>query len=417
MLANPKWEAMPKQRILFACYDFRIGGHSSHALNFARALRRRGHAVTALVSEPYGELYSEFRESLERVEIVRRGIESRSAYLRRVVERVNSCRPNILINNVVPCVQASLPFLAPEIVRIFVLHSIHERESRIALANVAFLDSVVAVSDNVREHFERLEPGQIPVSVIPVGLELPPEGRRRTSARVPLRLIYVGRIEPEKNLPGLLRVLSALQSASVPFSMTIVGSGKQLQAVQAQASQLPFSERVQFLGARGPREVSRLLAEHDFLLLTSLYEGTPHAALEAMAHGLVVLASRLPGATDRIITDDVDGYLCNREAPLDYVKVLAGFAGHPESFAAVSHAARAKVASCYSADVLATQYESLFGPADGFASNRVGIHLAPGVQIPVGLRPEFPGLVMQCKHRLADAYRWLARGERAAGPE
>src|SRR5208283_2019041 len=71
--------------VLIACSDFRIGGHSTHTLNFGRALRRRGCRVGAIVPEPFGELYGDFAESLDYVCVLRRGLESRSRYIRRLV--------------------------------------------------------------------------------------------------------------------------------------------------------------------------------------------------------------------------------------------------------------------------------------------------------------------------------------------
>ena len=156
--------------------------------------------------------------------------------------------------------------------------------------------------------------------------------------------------------------------------------------------------------------MGQLLQANDFLLLTSHYEGTPHAALEAMARGLVVLASRLPGATDRVITHEVDGFLCDKDAPEEYAAILRRVSSNPSEFAAVSGAARRTVLSRYSADALAAQYEALFdrGP---LRAETVVKNLEGRIQIPRDAA--FPGIVFQAKHRAADLWKWLAHGKRA----
>jgi glycosyltransferase involved in cell wall biosynthesis len=368
-----------------------------------------------VVPEPFGDLHPDFRASLDHIEIVRRGLETRTGYIRRLVQRVLALKPDVIINNAVPMVQAALPLLPHGVVRISVVHNLLENEVKLGLANGVWIDWVVAVSDNIREMLERRNGQHVPLATIPVGLEMPSTERRQQKAAKPLRLIYVGRIEAQKNLPALLNVLSSLYRASVPFFMTIVGTGRELQSVRSRVASSPYRTQVEFLGARNQREVARLLEENDFLLLTSHFEGTPHAILEAMAHGLVVLASRILGSTDRIITHGMDGFLCDKDAPEDYVAVLRRVSSSPTEFAAVSGAARRTVSSRYSADALAARYESLFSA--GRVSRRATMEPDGQIQVPRDVLLDFPGIILQGKHRAADFWRQVVGGMRPVSPE
>jgi glycosyltransferase involved in cell wall biosynthesis len=363
-----------------------------------------------LVPEPFGELYPEFQTTFDHIEIIRRGLGTRGAYLRRVLLRVKSVQPDLIINNSVPFLQGVLPFVPPEVVRISVVHNVLEYEARLGLANGPWVDWVVAVSDNVRAMLEQYNAGRVQLATIPESVEIPSTPRRREMAAKPLRLIYVGRMEQQKNLPGLLQVLSSLFDASVPFEMTMVGSGRELGSVRAQVQCSRFGEYVSFLGTRSPQEVARLLENNDFFLMTSHFEGTPHVILEAMARGLVVVASRLPGATDRMITHGVDGFLCDRNSPKEYTRILQRVSITPSEFVAVSRAAR-KTVSPYSVDALAVQYESLFERAKA-GGRPVGGDLGRRIHVPPELLPHFPGILLQCKHRLADVWRRLSCGQR-----
>jgi glycosyltransferase involved in cell wall biosynthesis len=402
----------PSYRVLFASRDFRIGGWSSHALNFGRALRERGHSVGVVVPEPFGELYEEFRDNLDHVEILRRGLESRTAYLRRVIRRIVALKPDVIVNNAVPLMQTVLPFLPSEVRRVSVVHNILENEIRLALVNEPWVDHIIAVSDSISDRVRQNIQGGVRLSTIPVGLEVPNPGRLQESASIPLRLAYVGRLEGQKNLPGLVNVLGLLYQAAIPFRIDIVGTGRELPFLQRRIAGSDFAERVTFWGAQNQQGVRRLLDRCDFFLLTSHFEGTPHVVLEAMAHGLVVVASHLPGATDRIITDGIDGFLCDCNSPAEYVKVLKAFVDKPDGFSGVSGAARQTILSRYSTSVLAQRYESLFG--DVSTRRRPQADVAQQLAIPAEFSAYFPGFFRQCKHRVADIWRLVAHGQGAA---
>ena len=397
-------------RVLFACEHLEIGGFGTHTLCFGRALQRRGYEVGALVAEPFGALYRDFRENLDHLELLRRGLETRTGYLRRTVRCLRELRPDVLINNGNPFVQAALPFLPAEMVRLSVVHSITPREVTIGLANPGWVDAVIAVSENVRSALTPQNITGVPLAMIPVALDLPRTERHQLEVAVPLRIIFVGRLWPEKNIPGLVEILARLHELGIEFSMTIVGDGPELPSARALVESSPFSRQVRFLGARPPAEVHALLDQNDFLLLTSHYEGTPHAVIEAMAHGLVVLASRIPGSTDKIIRHGQNGFLCDHEVPGEYVSVLRHFASSAYDFEAISRAARESVSARYDSNVLALQYESLFVRRE---TRRQGTELGrQGFRVSPSLVAFYPGFVHQCRHRAADLWRFLRWGKR-----
>jgi glycosyltransferase involved in cell wall biosynthesis len=210
-------------------------------------------------------------------------------------------------------------------------------------------------------------------------------------------------MEPQKNLPGLLRVLAKLHEDGLPFVMTMVGGGSELKAVMAESAAAPYRDQITFAGVQTQVQVARWLDQNDFLLMTSLHEGTPHAILEAMSHGLAPLVSRLPGATDRIITDGRDGFLLDRDQPGQYAETLRRFRRNPGSFGSISRAAIQTALGRYGADGYARQLASHFNRASRPETP------APKAAVPTALRPHFPGLALQCKHRAADLWRrWTA---------
>ncbi len=118
--------------------------------------------------------------------------------------------------------------------------------------------------------------------------EPPPSGTARVA-----RLLFVGRLGPDKGADLLLRVLPRLMS--VPgVQLTVVGSGP-LEPAFAQARY----RGLQFEGyVRDRDQLAEIYAQHQVLLAPGPYETFGLAVLEAMAGGLVVVGPDRGGTSD-----------------------------------------------------------------------------------------------------------------------
>lgn len=103
------------------------------------------------------------------------------------------------------------------------------------------------------------------------------------------RIIYVGRLEEQKNPELLLRALSYIKR---PWQLTVVGDGSLRQKLCNLAYELRIAPRVNFLGVR--EDVPDLLADHDLFCFPSKWEGFGLAVVEGAATGIPVLCSDLP---------------------------------------------------------------------------------------------------------------------------
>lgn len=130
-----------------------------------------------------------------------------------------------------------------------------------------------------------------------------------TEITPPLRLLYAGRLSPDKGVHTLLEALGLLQIPASEMQLSIVGSGTK--AYQAQLEnlghQLNLQNQVHFCG-RVPREsMPQILAEHDILVLPSIWpEPLARMTQEGMAVGLIVIGSRT-GGTPEILQDGENG--------------------------------------------------------------------------------------------------------------
>jgi glycosyltransferase involved in cell wall biosynthesis len=125
----------------------------------------------------------------------------------------------------------------------------------------------------------------------------PPEGRTRLVA--PRRLF-------EKNgIEYLIRAVpTILQEADV--EVVLIGDGPERTKLESLVAELGVQGRVAFLGSRPHADMPGLLSSADLAVIPSLMEATSVAALEAMACGLPVAASRVGGLPE-IVDAQVGG--------------------------------------------------------------------------------------------------------------
>lgn len=121
----------------------------------------------------------------------------------------------------------------------------------------------------------------------------------------PLRMIYVGRVEPEKGIVDLLRWMPS----SFPGTLAVVGGGASLAACRDIVQQRGLGAIVQFTGPQLHEQAMQLIAESHVLVLPSLvYESAGLVLLEALARGTNILTSR-QGGPGEIVQDSGVGFI------------------------------------------------------------------------------------------------------------
>lgn len=134
-----------------------------------------------------------------------------------------------------------------------------------------------------------------------------PAGSRRDLRAQPCLLLYLGRLEDRKGADRLLRALSMEENRHLDWSAVMAGDGD-IETYRSLAQQLGLTDRVSFTGWLGRDAVEQLMGQSDVLVLPSLNEGLPMAILEAMAHGLAVVATPV-GAIADVIREEQTGLL------------------------------------------------------------------------------------------------------------
>ena len=113
-----------------------------------------------------------------------------------------------------------------------------------------------------------------------------------------LRVLVVGRLEPQKNIALALEAFARSQHARTA-ELVILGEGRERAALTRHAQRLGIADRVRMPGHCA--DVMGALSTASLLLLTSRYEGYPAVVVEAIAAGVPVVATRCSPALDEIM--------------------------------------------------------------------------------------------------------------------
>ncbi|NHZ34776.1 TIGR03088 family PEP-CTERM/XrtA system glycosyltransferase [Massilia rubra] len=167
----------------------------------------------------------------------------------------------------------------------------------------------------------------------------------------------VGRIQDVKDHATLLRAFVLLHARLPQVRLAIVGGGPLLAALQAQAEQAGVAHLVWLPGAR--LDVADILRGFDVFALSSIAEGTPGSALEAMASSLPVVGTRVGGVPE-VVADGVTGILVPPSDAPAMAAALERYAFDAAMRLQHGAAGRARVERHYNMAAMVAAYESLY---------------------------------------------------------
>lgn len=149
-------------------------------------------------------------------------------------------------------------------------------------------------------------------------------------------VIVVARLEPVKGHTYLVEALSQLASDRPRLRCLIVGEGRTRSALDTLIGSADLHSQTHLAGFRD--DIPALLDASDLFCLPSLSEGLPYALLEACAHRLPLLATKVGGMADFLVHKQT-AYLTPPADPKALAEGLGWLMDHPREAAAMGQAA------------------------------------------------------------------------------
>jgi len=223
-------------------------------------------------------------------------------------------------------------------------------------------DGVTAVSDFLRdETYRAFGCVSCDLRMIPnfVNLaEYRPDARQTDEHLAPADhklLVHISNFREVKRVKDVVRIFARVRRA-MPATLVMVGDGPDRHDAEHEARELGVAADVRFLGRLDT--VAPLLAAADLFLLPSQTESFGLAALEAMACGAPVLASRTGGIPE-VLTDGVEGILVPPGSVEAMARRAVALLKDPVAHARMREAAIAR-AQTFSAEAIVPQYEAFY---------------------------------------------------------
>jgi len=385
---------MPEQRVkvLRVIARLNMGGPALHVAYLAAGLRDRGYDTTLVAGtlargeDSMSFVAEDLGVRVERIADLSREIsplrDLRSVFaLARVIRRE---RPQILHTHTAKAgaVGRVAALLAGDARPPIVVHTFHGHVLRgyfDALRTYGFrllerwlatkTTKLIAVSPQVRDDLVAL--GVAPAEkfvVIRLGIELEERVSASPAARTEARRLlgvpddafvvgWIGRMTGVKNTDDVLAATKLLRDRGVDGWLLMVGDGPDRERIERRAHELGIVKRCLFLGYQ--EDVAPWYQAFDAMILPSVNEGTPVSAIESLAAGRPVVATRVGGVPD-VVEEGEDGFLVEPGDAAALADRLAKLAGDPELRERMGDYGRARVPQRYAVDRLVDDVDRLY---------------------------------------------------------
>jgi glycosyltransferase involved in cell wall biosynthesis len=342
------------------------GGGEAQVFGLLSYLVARGH-LNELISHPKGSLFA----ACEKLDIQRHPIVIRNDLdvrcvptLRRII-RIGDYDIVHFHTKRAHALSLWLPRARPK-PRYLVTRRMDYPERRSAYTNHLYnrrVDGVVAISQSIAGLLIAAGVDEKKIRVIPSGIDTRqfthlPSAPRASQCTTGVTVIgCVGILEERKGHRCLLEAAARLKAKGVRLRYRIAGAGSLRQQLERDAASLGLNDEVEFLGF--VHDTAAFFADIDLYVMPSLFEGLGVAALEAMAAGKPVIASRVGGLAESVV-DDVTGLLVAPGDDAQLADAIEKLHRDPARAAALGHHGRERVQRHFSLEQMALSNEAYY---------------------------------------------------------
>ena len=172
-----------------------------------------------------------------------------------------------------------------------------------------------------------------------------------------LQIRSVGRFVKVKRFELFLDAAALVLKRYPQVQFSLLGDGPDRDLLTRRADALGIGHRIRLV--RPMTNPQSYFASLDVFVNTSEHEGLPLSVLEAMAHGVPLVASMVGGIPE-IVRNSTEGILVASDQPEDFASAISGLASDAAARTRIGRAGRERVIAEFSAEAMGRQYGYLY---------------------------------------------------------
>lgn len=166
-----------------------------------------------------------------------------------------------------------------------------------------------------------------------------------------------GRFFPVKDYPFMVEICKRVSERNSRIRFELAGDGPELDAIIQRVEEHGLQSKFTIRGFQ--EEMNSFYRSLDLYLNTSLHEGIPMSVLEAMAHGVPIVAPKVGGLSE-MIENGVQGFLLETRDAGEFAERCLRIYADEHLRRQMGKAAREKVEKDFSVERMASQYFRLY---------------------------------------------------------
>jgi glycosyltransferase involved in cell wall biosynthesis len=381
-------------KVYFGFNDIRQDGMGTAAMNLLRALKNMNievqpvHPWKKILIPEYMEFnpifLSDSEEELPLKEIIQKMVD--------VINNDPDC--TVFSHFGSPNWGSVIPYLRPDIRVVVSVHCTTPSGSKIALAYKDRTSVFIPVSWEVERKLKKWLPQEHhhKITLIPNAIDVDKYPLHQVEAQAKIKILFFGRIEDyTKGCDRIPPIARMLKNKGLHFEWDLYGYfhwGYEKRYDELN-EKYDVNDVISYKGCLQPSEIPEIISQYDIMVMPSNHEGFGLALIEAMASGLVCVASFLPNVTDIITIHGDSAFLVNKNDLKGFAKYIYQAATDIELRRKIGNNARKRVEDLFPLKKHGEAYKSALEKAEkdtSYIANQEKLQ-ADQFQMPERLKP------------------------------
>ncbi|WP_242859855.1 glycosyltransferase family 4 protein [Clostridium drakei] len=248
----------------------------------------------------------------------------KNSFSKVLTKSVIEFKPDIIITHHLWILSAMVKEMFPLIKTIAICHGTDLRQmdlvpnfNNYVSKHCRNIDNILALHENQKnEIIKRYQIDKNKITVVGVGFNPNIFYTNDTEKNIDkIKLIYAGKLNFAKGIPSLIKSYNKLDIDKNSIELILAGSGtgSQFKAIEKMAEESRL--KIILKGSIPQNELSKLFRESHIFVFPSFFEGLPLVLTEALASGMLIVTTDLPGVKDFF------GDYINKKGLIEYVKM------------------------------------------------------------------------------------------------